>query len=172
MKKLLSVLFFLLIGALAFGQEQDLVVEDPHPPSSENGFAVSLGAILEGNMNSPEGYALSEGIHAEWNLSDAMGLGLRLLYGNDFRTVYVLEILPFFRYYLLALGGKPAASGLFAQADLGTSLFWAEPGFQAFFNLGLTAGYRLGLGSWYIEPHLRAGIPYAWGFGIGAGYRF
>jgi hypothetical protein len=60
----------------------------------------------------------------------------------------------------------------FVQADIGAYLFLEEGEVTPMFNGGLRVGYRIPLGSFYIEPYGRGGYPYIFGIGLAAGVKF
>lgn len=153
---------------------QDAAAPDTAPaPGAGSPLApLSAGIQIEGNMNSPTGYALGFGLSGYWEFSKAISAGLRAVYSNDFAGTGTIEVQPLFRYYLFDLLSPRDSSGLFAQADAGASTFLAAVGTKLYFSGGATAGYRFKFGSWYAEPYVRVGYPVFWGAGVGAGYHF
>jgi hypothetical protein len=129
--------------------------------------AFFAGAGPEASMNTIEGASFGEGFQAGYDFSPRMAAGLRLGGNGNFANTACFESAAFFRYYM------PFLSGLFAEADIGASVFFADKRTVPAFLAGAGAGYRLKLGSLlYIEGFARAGYPFAWGVSLSAGLRF
>jgi hypothetical protein len=62
-------------------------------------------------------------------------------------------------------------SRLFAQLELGADVLFYERESRLAFLGGMALGWRVPLGSWYLESVLRGGYPYLWGAGLGFGRR-
>ena len=87
---------------------------------------------------------------------------------NDLVT---LEALGTLRFYIVSLTGEPV-TGIYAELQAGTSLFFVNSNIKPAFNGGASIGYRLGLNNFYIEPEIRFGYPYLFGCGMYVGMRF
>jgi hypothetical protein len=148
---LLLILFFFLSAPASQAQERH--------------FDVGLG--LEVNMNTDFNVAAASWLSFLLDLNNAWAAGAKVGYSNDFSAIATLEIAALGRWYFLSL----EQSRLFAQLELGTSLFrYKEKTWPAFLG-SLGAGWRFTFGQWYLEPALRLGYPYIWGGGFSFGYR-
>ena len=138
--------------------------------------APAIETVLYGRRPPSIGYGFALG--AEDAVFKSMAsMGLKGIYatplsGEDLTT---LEITLFFRMYL---SRADTVSGLFAQLTYGFAAFsWDNkislPAESGMISLGITAGWRVPLGSrFFIEPYIRAGYPYYGGFGLSTGVRF
>jgi hypothetical protein len=134
--------------------------------SALSGEFAGLG--VEGNANTREGAAFGGSLSGGVDLDDQFSLGLRITLSSNMDTVTTMEPAAFFRYYL-----PFNFSGLFAQAELGMSLFFEDGESYPAFLGGLAFGWRYNVNEkWYIEPSVRMGYPFLWGFGILAGFSF
>jgi hypothetical protein len=134
--------------------------------SALSGEFAGLG--VEGNANTREGAAFGGSLSGGVDLDDQFSLGLRITLSSNIDTVTTMEPAAFFRYYL-----PFNFSGLFAQAELGMSLFFEDGESYPAFLGGLAFGWRYNVNkNWYIEPSVRAGYPFLWGVGILAGLSF
>jgi hypothetical protein len=134
--------------------------------SALSGEFAGLG--FEGNSNTREGSAFGGSLSIGVDLDHQFSLGLKAVFSSNMDTVTTLEPAAFFRYYL-----PLKISGLFAQAELGTAIFFEDGESYPAFLGGLAFGWRLNMGkNWYIEPTIRGGYPFVWGVGILAGLRF
>jgi len=135
-----------------------------------DGFFTGLG--VEGNGNTREGAALGGVMTIGLDINDIFAAGIKPTFSSNIDTVSTLEIAGFFRYYFSRILPLPLGV-LFAQAEMGTSLFFEEgETFPAFYS-GLTAGWRLHV--WeglYLEPAARFGYPCGWGVGLSVVYKF
>jgi len=153
MKKLLVLCIFLSISAGLYAQVGN-VFDD---------FFLSAGPEL--NANTREGAAIGGSVIFGTDFLKIFAGGLRVIISNNFGEITTIEPLLFFRFYP-PLGIK----GLFAQLELGASLFLEGGGVYPAFSAGLSAGWRFSLTEkFYIEPYIRGGYPFAWGIGITAG---
>jgi hypothetical protein len=134
------------------------------PPASH----FSAGVGIEGNMNSPKGMAAGGTFSIDYSFLPKLALGLKLGFSHNFAQIMTLEPTAFFRWYFMYIRNCP----IFAQADLGASVIFKDAKAHPAFQGGLNAGIRIPLADWYIEPYLRGGYPFIWGFGLTTGYRF
>jgi hypothetical protein len=161
MKK--NIVFLALITGLclcAFAQEQ-----------KEKKFDIGLGA--EWNMDSRYDFAGGAALDVIYNLPGSSALGLACTASYNFKDtgspIYVFEPAFLVRHYFFS----GMYSGLFLQFDLGAFISLEEKGITPMIMSGLSAGFRLPLGSFfYIEPYGRLGYPFAFGLGAMAGISF
>jgi hypothetical protein len=139
----------------------------PLPGAFAQDKPLALGVGLEGNMNTSASLAWGSWFSASRDLGQSFAAGIKAGYSNDFTGIATLEIAALGRWYFLALG----ESRFFAQLEAGADPIWYEQQSIPAFLGGLVAGWRLPLGSWYLEPVLRVGYPYIWGAGLGFGWR-
>jgi hypothetical protein len=128
---------------------------------------LALGFGLEANMNTRSNVAGASWVSATRNLGRFFAAGVKIGYSYDFSGIGALEMAALGRWYFLSF----EKSRLFAQFEAGADLIFYEG--KTFPTLlgGLALGWRVSLGSWYLEPVLRGGYPYIWGAGLGFGYR-
>ncbi|MDR2618030.1 MAG: hypothetical protein LBC62_04085 [Treponema sp.] len=130
---------------------------------------ISLGLSVDGNMNTRKGAALGGTLSAGYGIIPNLAAGIKIGFSHNFDTVMTLEPEAFARWYLWEIKGM----SLFAQAGVGASIFFENSAVFPAFLGDLSAGIRIPFNQqWYVEPYLRAGYPFIWGAGIGAGYRF
>jgi hypothetical protein len=155
---LLPVIFALAIP-FAGAQEND-----------ERVFPYTLGAGIEGNLNTREGFALGYGIALDRHVgSEYILAGLRGAMGNDFNGVTETEASLYLRLYLF----KPDAGGVFTQLGWGFTSFREDETHRQDMLLDFTLGYRLYfLNGFYVEPYFRTGFPLRAGMGVMAGHWF
>ena len=130
---------------------------------------IFAGLGIEGNANTREGAALGGCLTLGLDINDIFAAGAKLTLSSDMDTVTTLEPAAFFRYYFLPL----PLGVLFAQAELGVSLFFEDGETYPAFDAGLALGWRFQV--WeglYLEPTFRGGYPFAWGLGLSIGYQF
>jgi hypothetical protein len=135
-----------------------------------DGFFAGLGA--EANANTRKGAALGGLLTLGLDINDIFAAGAKATFSSNLDTVSTLETAGFFRYYFSRLLPLPLGI-LFAQAEVGASLFFEEGETYPAFYGGLAAGWRFN--AWkglYLEPLVRAGYPCIWGVGLSVGYRF
>jgi hypothetical protein len=134
------------------------------PAEREDLFFTALGMA---SLNARSGAAGGGGLAA--GFGDGTALGLKFLFSGSGDPLRVLETALFFRCYLPSFRGH---QGLFAQAELGSSIMYGENRRWGDFYGGLAVGWRfLFQDRWYLEPVLQAGYPFIAGGGIGAGFR-
>jgi len=152
------IVIVLTIGQIGFSQEAEIetVSED------NNVHVISVGLGPELNMNAPEGFAGGIGLNINYQLPRSLAAGLIISASHDFDETSVLELGAMLRLYLFGA----EYSGFFAQADLGTTLIFYDNETTPVFMGGLRAGYRISLGSAFVEPYLRVGYPYLFGVGV------
>jgi len=134
--------------------------------SALSGEFAGLG--FEGSANTREGMAFGGSLSFGLNLDHRFSLGLKAYLSSDADMVTTLESAVFFRYYL-----PIKIDNLFAQVEMGASVFFEDDESYPAFLVGLTLGWRYYVWKeWYIEPSVRFGYPFAWGVGITAGLSF
>jgi hypothetical protein len=134
--------------------------------SALSGEFASLG--IEGNANTREGGALGGILLLGVDLNQSFSLGLKTAFSSNMDTITTLEPAALFRYYL-----PFKFNGLFAQAEIGTAIFFEDGKSYPAFLGGLTFGWRYKVwNDWYIEPSVRTGYPFIWGVGLLAGLSF
>jgi len=127
-----------------------------------------VGFGVEGNANTREGVAFGGSLSGGVDLDNQFSFGLKLALSSNMDTVTTMEPAALVRYYL-----PLKLSGFFTQAELGMSLFFEDGEIYPAFLAGLVFGWRYNFNeSWYIEPSVRTGYPFLWGFGILAGLSF
>jgi hypothetical protein len=127
----------------------------------------ALGGGLEANMNTPSNAAGAFWISAARDLDRLFAAGLKTGYSYNFSGAGTLEMAALGRWYFLDF----EKSRLFAQLELGVDLIFHEGNTIPAFLGGLAVGWRIPLGSWYLEPVIRGGYPYIGGAGLGFGRR-
>jgi hypothetical protein len=118
-------------------------------------------------MNTTRNAAAAAWFSATLDLGRSFGAGIKAGYSNNFSDIAALELAAQGRWYFLSL----ANTRFFAQAELGVDFIFYQDQTLPFLLGGLALGWRLPLGSWYLEPVLRGGYPYLWGAGLGFGRR-
>jgi len=137
---------------------------------AQSGIFTGLG--IEGNANTRKGAALGGILTAGYDINDMFAAGVKITFSSNFDTITTLETTGFFRYYFSRILPLPLGV-LFAQVDLGASLFFEYGETLPAFNGSLSAGWRLIVWkSLYLEPAVRFGYPSPWGLGLSVGYRF
>jgi hypothetical protein len=129
---------------------------------------ITLGLGIEGNMNTRESVALGSMVNADYGIIPNLAAGIKFGFSHNMAHIMTLEPEAFIRWYFL--GGK--GFSFFAQAGIGTSIFFEDMEVHPAVLGDLVVGLRVPLKQWYVEPYLRAGYPLIWGAGISAGYRF
>ena len=126
------------------------------------------GAGFETGAFTRRGAAIGGGLMAGYEINPHFSAGLRMALLHDLDTITTLNIQGFFRYQL-----PLPIDGFFAQAEAGIVMFFEAGETFPAFSAGLAAGWRFSFtDNWFMEPVLRFGYPYMWGFGVMAGYRF
>jgi hypothetical protein len=137
---------------------------------SERVYPYTLGAGIEGNLNTREGFALGYGAALDRYLgSEYVLAGLRGAMDTDLKGVSATEAALYLRLYVF----KPDAGGAFTQLGWGFASFREDENQRQNMLLEFTLGYRLFLlGGFYLEPYFRTGFPMRIGMGIMAGHWF
>jgi len=137
--------------------------------------SIFTGLGLETNGNGRKAIAMGGNLTVGLDLNDQFSLGLKTVLSGDFNTVITLEPAAFFRYYLpLNFPDIPFNfHDLFAQAELGTAIFFEHKEAYPAFLGGAGLGWHYNIGEkWYIEPAVRFGYPFIWGVSFQGGMRF
>ena len=138
-------------------------------------YKSSLGLIIEANKNSISHISPAAGISFDYSLSRRLSFGVKALVSFDAlekdNTIYTIEPLGFLRWYVTSPTGEPSA-GLFAEGQGGAEVILVNDEIKTTVSGGLSLGFRITAGNFYIEPSLRGGYPYLFGAGLGAGFRF
>ena len=137
---------------------------------AQSGLFAGLG--IEANANTREGAALGGGLTLGFDINENFAAGAKVTFSSNIDTVSTLEPAAFFRYYLSQILPLPLGN-LFAQAEIGVSLFFEDDASYPSFYGGLAAGWRFNVWNGiYLEPLIRFGYPCIWGIGLSFGYRF
>ena len=170
----LIIIFCFFCTSLVFGEDGIDESSTVNAESSGSGPGFYTGAFVglgpEMNLNSRKGIAAGAYISGGVEFLNHFALGLRVNYSTDFKTVSALEPAILFRYYMPLNG---VFSGIFAELNAGVTSYF-EYGNTYFAPLAaLGAGWRFKfLKRWYVEPILRGGVPFTWGFGVCGGILF
>ncbi len=136
---------------------------------------VAVGFLGEANKNSLDCIAPSVGFSFDYSPGREFSFGGKIFSSYDINEKHndylTLEALSAFRFYIVSLSGEPV-SGIYAELQAGTSIFFVNSKIIPVFNAGISTGYRLALGNFFLEPELRFGYPYLFGCGLLAGLRF
>ena len=142
--------------------------------ASSNYKKVSVGLTAEGNKNSLDFISPAIGLSFNYALSKKFALGTKLNLSYDINETnnqfYTLETIGLLRFYIGSFSGKPT-SGFFLEFLGGCSTLIVNSNIYTIVNLGGSTGYRLTIGSFYIESELRVGYPYIFGTGINLGFQ-
>ena len=137
---------------------------------AQTGIFTGMG--VEANANTREGAALGGSLTVGLDINDIFAAGVKTTFSSNMDTVSTLELAGFFRYYFSRILPLPLGV-LFAQPELGVSLFFEEGETYPAFYGGLAAGWRVNV--WeglYLEPAVRFGYPCIWGVGLSVVYMF
>ena len=169
MRKNAVLLFAIVIamGVNVFAQDEGAAGFADFASGGSGVHKIAIGLGPEFNINTQEGFAGGIGLSVDYQLPSSLAAGLIVSMSHDFADFTVLELGALVRYYFFGT----EHSGLFAQADLGTTLIFYDGETTPVFMGGLRAGYRMDLGPGYIEPYFRAGYPYLFGFGVIGGIK-
>ena len=135
-----------------------------------DGFFAGLG--VEANANTRKGAALGGVMTLGLDINDIFAAGVKTTFSSNMDTVSTLELAGFFRYYFSRILPLPLGV-LFAQPELGVSLFFEEGKTYPAFYGAAAAGWRFNV--WeglYLEPAVRFGYPCIWGISLSVVYRF
>ncbi|MDR1279146.1 MAG: hypothetical protein LBK02_10380 [Treponema sp.] len=147
----LLIPLYLLTPRAAFAQDRPL----------------ALGFGVEGNMNTISYASAASGFSLVLDMGRVFAAGLRTGYSYNFSGIGALEMAALGRWYFFS----SEKSRLFAQIEAGADLIFYEGSADTAFLGGLVLGWRVNLGSGYLEPAIRGGYPYLWGLGLGFGWR-
>jgi hypothetical protein len=132
-------------------------------------FPYALGAGLEMNMNTKEGWAQGYTAGLDRHLGKHLLVGLRGGMNDNLEGITGSEANLFLRLYLYKLG----LGGAFTQIGYGISSFQEDELRKKSFLMEYTAGFRFFFfGGFYAEAYARSGYPFKWGLGLMAGHRF
>jgi len=136
---------------------------------------VSLSFLLEANKNSLDFIAPSAGFSFDYSPWRKISIGVNAAASYDIyeknNDLLTLEVLGTLRFYIASLTGEPV-TGIYTELQVGTSLFFVNSNIKPVFNCGSSIGYRIALNNFFIEPEIRFGYPYLFGWGIYVGMRF
>jgi hypothetical protein len=126
------------------------------------------GLGMEINANTRDGAAFGGGLSAGLDINSEFSFGVKTVISSNLDTITSLETAGLFRYYL-----PFKFSGLFAQAELGTVIFFEDRNNYPAFLGGIAFGWRYNfIKNLFIEPYVRFGFPFVWGAGFLAGFHF
>ena len=135
---------------------------------------VAVGLITEINKNSLDYLSPAIGFSFNYVLSKKFALGAKLNLSYDINETnnqfYTLETIGLLRFYIGSFSGKPT-SGFFLEFLGGCSTLIVNSNIYTIVNLGGSTGYRLTIGSFFLESELRVGYPYIFGTGINLGFQ-
>ena len=135
----------------------------------------AVGLSAEANKNSLDFIAPSLGVSFDYAISRKFSVGAKVLASYDSReeknSLFAMEPMGYIRWYLVSPSGQPV-TGLFVEGEIGASLFFVNSSVKSCLNAGAAAGFRQIFNDFYIEPELRFGYPYIFGFGLTGGFRF
>ncbi len=135
--------------------------------------SISFGAEM--NKNTVNKIAFGGSLSFDYALLRWFELGAKVIASyaafEKENSVFTVEPLADFRFYLVSPTGEPA-SGIFIGTLIGASVVAVDSNAKGAFNAGVELGYKHGFDNLYIEPYLRGGYPYIFGFGFAAGVRF
>jgi hypothetical protein len=138
------------------------------PVTPKKGIPLSVGLGLEANNNHRNGVAYGVQASIDYRLWRFLALGARGGFSSNFGFSNTVEGEGFLRL-ILPLRGVD----LFVQGGAGVSVMFIYEGNMPGTLFSGGVGARISLGrSFYIEPAARFGVPFLWGAGISAGYRF
>ena len=136
---------------------------------------VSLSFLLEANKNSLDFIAPSAGFSFDYSPWRKISIGVNAAASYDIyeknNDLLTLEVLGTLRFYIASLTGEPV-TGIYTELQAGTSLFFVNSNIKPVFNCGSSIGYRFALNNFFIDPEIRFGYPYLFGWGIYVGMRF
>ncbi|MCL1991768.1 MAG: hypothetical protein FWG66_02335 [Spirochaetes bacterium] len=108
-----------------------------------------------------------------YSLGIGMGYGVSLLFAQDPEDFVFVEMLAFFRLRLPVFDIDP---GLFLQAEAGIVTFThaeIQTASRSAASFGLRAGWNFPfLDRWSLEPSIRFGFPYLFGFNLSVNFSF
>ena len=158
-----SILLFCLLLCIA-GSVSAL---EPFEPN-----AISVGIGPEVNGFSRAAAAVGGNFFAGLDLDFKYSIGLKTSFYHNLDTVSGVEPQLFFRYYLPYW--RPLEfDGPFIQAELGVVILIEYNDAYPAFSGAVSAGWRFPFAEqWFVEPALRFGFPFYWGFNVTAGYSF
>jgi len=162
--------FVVLIAFLAF-PIVPAITQEAEPRHSQF-FIAPLAEVIGYSRKGP---AIGGGLAV--GAGDGVAIGVRCLYAVALggESLNTLELAVFMRWYLR---GSEAYTGPFVQLNAGAVMVATEsavsfPAEVGGLSLGIAFGWRFPLGKhWYIEPAVRAGIPYIAGAGMSAAFHF
>jgi hypothetical protein len=129
---------------------------------------IFAGFGMEVNAKTRKGAAFGGGLSAGLELNRQFSVGIKTDVSSNMDTITALETAGLFRYYL-----PFKLNGLFAQAELGSVIFFENRKNYPALLGGMAIGWRYNvIKNWYIEPYVRCGYPFVWGAGFLAGYHF
>ncbi|MDR2102227.1 MAG: hypothetical protein LBP43_06620, partial [Treponema sp.] len=105
-----------------------------------------------------------QSLAVDYGITRFLSAGIKWGFSQNFYQVQAFEPEAFIRFY--------AGSFLFFQADMGASITLKDYQPYLFILGGITAGVRVPVDHWYVEPYIRGGYPFMAGAGVSAGYRF
>ncbi|MHC6203948.1 OmpA family protein [Breznakiellaceae bacterium SP9] len=128
---------------------------------------------FEINQYTAEGIANGLVLGGRYPILPVLSVGGSLGLFNDFSDFTTFEPAALVRWYPWGNETSGSLRGLFAEGKLGAALVWYDGDMTSKFLASFGAGMRIDLGgsSWYIEPQLRGGYPFAFGIGVAMVWR-
>lgn len=137
------------------------------------GIPLSFGGNLGADMSTPMGYAFNMGFHGDYEFLPDLKVGIQQEFSfassffNSNTSAYAKWYTPFDfsfpGFYIIP----------FIKGNIGVSYLKYKEMYTTAFLIGAEAGIKLDFESvpgLYVEPFLKFGYPYFWGFGVAAGY--
>ena len=139
-------------------------------PFSPDGISFGIGP--EVNAFSRDSAAIGGNLFFGLELNSKYTIGLKAAFYHNMDTVGALEPLAYFRYYLPYW--RPLQfDGPFIQTELGFAVLFEDGEAFPAFSGAVTSGWRFNFAKqWFVEPAVRLGYPFNWGFNLTAGYSF
>ena len=144
------------------------------PDRGWDSFPYSLGAGVEYGNNTRTDYALGYSVAIDRYIYNRYtAFGIRGTMYNDFTSITASEAELLLRLYFLDAGH----GAFFGQLGFGAAFYREEDRQVNTYIMDFTAGYRFyvqeGLSKgFYVEPYVRTGYPFKWGFGLFIGHWF
>jgi hypothetical protein len=137
----------------------------------EENYSPGFGLGMEGNFTASQDISLGQSFSLEVRLFRYIVNGVILTASNNFSTTAVLEPELFARWYFLTLGFP--SGGFFVQGGVGISILMEKNHSDPRLLAGLTGGFRFPFkgGDYFLEPYVKGGYPFLFGFGLRTGCR-
>ena len=169
-KTTLCFIFLIVMFGTVFAQESAL----DEGIRNWKTFPYSLGGGLESGLNTRENFAMGfSAVIDRYLFGPHAAMGIKATMYSDFNTVTSSEAQLNFRLYIHELWW-----GLFfTQFGFGAAFYTEETRNINTYLMDFALGYRIYIQKgffrgFYVEPLMRFGYPFEWGFGLYAGHWF